>query len=400
MSVEALEKVALVNVDLSVWAGYKRTTESELASIGASLPKDSPLTKGGKKIFPTEFLSEFGNIRKEISRKLSSVGVAAMGGSARAVPEAVVDEINDYLNEIKVRFNQAKVEFDQFYDDRMQQYLDSLQDPSVRRIIDSAKLDRADATAKFGMNWQVFKIVPAGDTEASSTSLVAGMANTLLKEVADGAKKTYETSFLGRPRVTQKALHQLKALRDKMVGLSFLDKVSIDPIVKSIDETLASIPQSGWIEGAELNLLTSIIFKMSNPELMLQHAKLIADGMSTMDALNVTNQSEVGDLFTTEPVAETKADESLAEVEAVTVAEVEAEIAEDEVITEEVVEQVEAQAEAEVIDVNVEIVENVAMDESPEVPNSLDSISPADIPEVKEIQPKVEKNSPNAAAFF
>lgn len=294
MSVEALEKVALVNVDLSIWAGYKRTTENELAKIGASLPKDSPLTKGGKKIFPTEFLAEFGSIRKEVSRKLSTIGVAAMGGSARAVPEGAIDDINSYMNDIKVRFNQALVEFDQHYDVRMKNYLDSLSDPNVRGIIDASKLERKDATSKFGMNWQIFKIVPAGNADESSKSLVSGMANTLLQEVADAAKKIFENSFMGKPKVTQKALHQVEALRDKMAGLNFLDPTNIDSIVKSIDETLATLPASGWIDGADLNLLTSVIFKLSNPDLILQHAKLISEGLSTQEAIR--KSSSVADV--------------------------------------------------------------------------------------------------------
>lgn len=307
MSVKALEKVALVNVDLSIWSAYKRTSDTELAKIGASLPKDSPLTKGGKKIFPTEFLAEFGNIRKEISRKLSTIGVAAMGGSARAVPESQVDDINAYMEDIKVRFNKALVDFDLHYDVRMKDYLDSLKDTNVRSIIEASKLDRQEATSKFGINWQVFKIVPAGNADESSKSLVIGMANTLLDEVAEAAKKIFESSFMGKPKVTQKALRQVVSLRDKMAGLNFLDPANIDAIVKSIDETLAPLPPSGWIEGADLDLLTSVIFKLSNADMMLQHAKLISEGLTTQEAIRKSSQANDVAISTVKAKTETVA---------------------------------------------------------------------------------------------
>jgi hypothetical protein len=299
----ALQKVALVNVDLSIWSGYKRTTEKELIAVGAALPKDSPLTNGGKKIFPTEFLAEFSQIRKEVSRKLASIGVAALGGSARAVPETEVDGINGYLQDVLSRFQAAVSNFDGNYDVRMSDYLASINADPVRDIIDKAKLERADAVSKFGMKWQVFKIVPTGDTEESSRSLVSGMATSLFEEVAKSAKEIYEKSFIGKPRVTQKALHQVRGLRNKMEGLSFLNQDDIDPIVKSVDETLNLLPQEGWIEGMHLSLLTSVILKMTNPDQMLEHAKLIAAGKSTAEALGI-NISNDDALLVVQPAAQ------------------------------------------------------------------------------------------------
>jgi hypothetical protein len=79
-----------------------------------------------------------------------------------------------------------------------------------------------------------------------------------------------------------------------MAGLNFLDPTNIDSIVKSIDETLATLPASGWIDGADLNLLTSVIFKLSNPDLILQHAKLISEGLSTQEAIR--KSSSVADV--------------------------------------------------------------------------------------------------------
>jgi len=298
--VAALQKVALVNVDLNVWSGYKRTTELELISVGAALPKGSPLTNGGKKIFPTEFLAEFSQIRKEISRKLASYGVAALGGSARAVPETIIDEVNDYLEAARDRFIVAKADFERNYDSRISDYLQSIADPKVRDIIERAKLERDDAVGKFGMKWQVFKIVPAGDEEQSSKSLVDGMASSLFEEVAKSAKDIYLKSFHGKSRVTQKSLNQVRMLRNKMEGLKFLDEANIEPIIKSIDETLSSLPKDGWLDKLHLALLTGVIKQLSDPELMLEHAKLIAAGQNTVDALGIKDNDDkavIKDIF-------------------------------------------------------------------------------------------------------
>lgn len=295
MTQAALEKVALVSVDLSTWSGYKRTSEDELERIGVKLPKNSPLTKGGKKIYPTEYLKEFTNIRKEIERTLRKVGVRALGGgNTHAVPESKVDEINEFLEAVKLRTDLAIDDFKQNYDVRVADYLNSIDEPIIKNIISSALIPCSEASKKFGIAWQVFKIIPAGDPEEGSKSLVSGLTNSLLEEVAERAQVIWEKSFLGKPKVTQKAIHQVKDLRNKMAGLSFLDPDTINAVVKSMDDTFASLPSTGWIQGDDLNILHSVVIRMGQPESLLQHARLVAEGMSTQDAINKSIEATIG----------------------------------------------------------------------------------------------------------
>lgn len=430
MSVSALAQVALVNVDLSTWSGYKRTSDEELAKIGVKLPKNSPLTKGGKKIYPTEFLKEFTNIRKEISRKLSKFGVRALGGTAQAVPEAALDTITDYLNEVKARTTQAIVDFESNYDVRLKDYLKSIQDPVVKSIISGSALKKDEAVSKFGIEWQVFKIVPAGETEESSKSLVSGMTNTLLEEVSQAANKIYESSFIGKPRVTQKALHQVRALRDKMAGLSFLDPENIDFIVHSMDQTFSSLPASGWVDGKNLDLLTGLLQKMEHPEKLLQHAAMMREGMAQQASqsvpevvvveatspettatvedeviVEVTTQDELsGNLFadevvTAEPVDVTEAspvepEVVIVEPESVSLVEAEAVVEQEQIVVER--EPVEVEPEPVAVEVVVEVVETeAAQDES-----FVEEVTRVSLQEIEQVQVKPKPRPSRSASFF
>lgn len=423
MSVEALAKVALVNVDLSTWSGYKRTSDEELAKIGVKLPKNSPLTKGGKKIYPTEFLKEFTNIRKEISRRLSKFGVRALGGTAQAVPEASLDAITDYLNDVKARTTQAIVDFESNYDVRLTNYLKSIQDPVVKSIISASALKKDEAVSKFGIAWQVFKIVPADETEESSKSLVSGMAHTLLDEVAQAANKIYESSFIGKPRVTQKALHQVRALRDKMAGLNFLDPDNIDFIVKSMDESLSSIPANGWVDGKYLDILTSLLMRMGNPEKMLQHAAMMREGLSTQDiqqapkvdvlaaqspAMTVTVTDAVktepiivdefsGNLFADEVVPvepEEVAQPSSVDPETVIVEPESVSLVEAETVVEQ--EAIVVEPEPVAVEVVVEVVEAV----EPEVTSFVEEVTRVPLQEIEQVQVKPKPRPGRSASFF
>lgn len=426
--VSALAQVALVNVDLSTWSGYKRTSDEELAKIGVKLPKNSPLTKGGKKIYPTEFLKEFTNIRKEISRKLSKVGVRALGGTAQAVPEAALDTITDYLNDVKARTTAAIVEFEKTYDVRLNDYLKSIQDPVVQSIISASALKKDEAVSKFGIAWQVFKIVPAGETEESSKSLVSGMTNTLLEEVATAAQKIYENSFIGKPQVTQKALHQVKALRDKMAGLSFLDPDNIDFIVKSMDEAFSSLPTAGWIGEKNLDVLISLLLRMSKPENMLQHAAMMREGLSAQD----TQQAPAVSLTVAPSPEQTATVTEAVNVEVITVDDISGNLFADEVITQAPVEVVEASSEqpdvvivepeiASVIEVepvveqepivvepepeavDVEVVVEVVEAEATQDATFIEEVTRVPLQEIEQVQlqtQKVQKPRPNPGASF
>lgn len=275
---DIFSKIVLVNIGCGVWSGYKRTTDNDLLKMKANLPKGGVITKGGKMIFPTDLLTPFNNLKKEINRKLASVGVSALGGSARVIPSTQVDEIQNFITDSKHKFDNLLDDFVDAYDANLEKHINGIQEPIVREIVSGSTLDKIEAARRFRFTSDVFKIVPTvGDGEG----LVSNLANKLFTEIATAAREAYEKSFQGKPRVGQRALNQIIAMRDKMAGLTMLDGENIQPLVNSIDEVLNKMPADGWIEGVNYSALIGLVMMLCEPEDMLKHAQKIQKGIDS-----------------------------------------------------------------------------------------------------------------------
>jgi len=274
---DVFKNIVLVNVDNAIWSGYKRTTEGDLAKMNASLPGGGIITKGGKKIFLTDTFTPFNTLKKEISRKLMSVGVSALGGSSRVIPSNQMKAVQAFLDDSNKKFNALLADFEANYDANLEKHLNDIDDPVVREIVERATLSKEEAVKRFRFVTDVFNIVPKGDGEG----LVNNLVNKLFNEISTSARDAYEKSFLGKPRVAQRALNQVVAIRNKMAGLSVLDGRNIQPIVDTIDGVLESMPKEGWVEGVNYSALIGLVNMLCEPEDMLKHAEKIQQGQAS-----------------------------------------------------------------------------------------------------------------------
>lgn len=306
---DIFKEIVLVNVDNAIWSGYKRTTDGDLAKMNATLPGDGIITKGGKKIFPTETLKPFNTLKKEISRKLTSVGVSALGGSSRVVPVSEMKDLEKFLDGCQAKYNSLLADFANDYDANLAKHLNDINVPVVREIVERSTLKKEEAVKRFRFLTDIFNIVPKGDGEG----LVNNLANKLFNEVSTTARDAYEKSFLGKPRVGQRALNQVVAIRNKMAGLSMLDGKNIQPIVDSIDNVLSSMPKDGWIDGVHYSALIGLVNMLCDPEDMLKHAEKVQQGLaSSAPAVAVV---QVAPVMIDEPVIEEAVAEVLAPVQ-------------------------------------------------------------------------------------
>lgn len=305
---DIFKQIVLVNVDNAIWSGYKRTTDGDLAKMNATLPGNGIITKGGKKIFPTETLKPFNTLKKEISRKLTSVGVSALGGSSRVVPVSEMKDLEKFLDVCQVKYDSLLADFANDYDANLEKHINDIDLPVVREIVERSTLKKEEAVKRFRFLTDIFNIVPKGDGEG----LVNNLANKLFTEVSTTARDAYEKSFLGKPRVGQRALNQVVAIRNKMAGLSMLDGKNIQPIVDSIDNVLSSMPKDGWIDGVHYSALIGLVNMLCDPEDMLKHAEKVQQGIAS-SAPQAVPVVSVAPVVIDEPVVE---EETVAEVQA------------------------------------------------------------------------------------
>lgn len=299
---DVFQEIVLVNVDNAIWSGYKRTTDGDLAKMNATLPGGGIITKGGKKIFPTETLKPFNTLKKEISRKLTSVGVSALGGSSRVVPVSEMKDLEKFLEVCRTKYNSLIADFANNYDANLAKHLENIDEPVVCEIVTRSTLSKDEAVKRFRFITDIFNIVPKGDGEG----LVNNLANKLFSEISTSARDAYEKSFLGKPRVGQRALNQVVSIRNKLSGLSMLDGKNIQPIVDTIDDVLNSMPDEGWIEGVNYSALIGLVSMLCEPEDMLKHAEKIQQGIaSSVSTAVVANVSAITEENEQDSVVET-----------------------------------------------------------------------------------------------
>lgn len=281
---EILNKIVLVNVEMPIWSGYKRTTETDLSKMGTKMPPGGVITKGGKQIFPRDPLKDFHALKKEISRKLTSLGVAVLGGSARAIPVEKMKDVEKYLEAAERKHKGLIASFEANYDNALAQHLASIPDPIVNEVVRNSIITKADAVDRMGFGWDIFKVNPQ---RGKGDGLVSNLSNKLFAEVAQAANDIQAKSFLGKERVGTRALNQIVALRDKMAGLMVLDGESIKPVVDHMDTVLDQMPKSGWVENVNYSALLGLLSMISDPEKMVAHAHRI--NSNTAAAIAVGN---------------------------------------------------------------------------------------------------------------
>jgi hypothetical protein len=100
--------------------------------------------------------------------------------------------------------------------------------------------------------------IPADMEEHGLDEEVNSLYGQLCHEVRVVARQTYENSFVGKQEISSKTLRPIKSIREKLVGMLFLDP-SIGETILSIDDTLKKLPEKGAIKGTDLNMVAGLV---------------------------------------------------------------------------------------------------------------------------------------------
>ena len=163
-------------------------------------------------------------------------------------------------------------------------------------------LPKVVVRSKFVFGYEVFAINAVdGDRELAALleqggvpHPTLGLTGALYQEVASEAREFVRNSLAGRDEVTHKFLRPVRAIRQKLSGLAFLDP-HIEPLVGSIDEVLASVPKKGRIDGTSLAALRGVVTLLTDPAAMREHGRLVRDATGRGYAAEAAGE---GDLHT------------------------------------------------------------------------------------------------------
>jgi hypothetical protein len=281
----ALHDVVVVSLDVRIWSGRKQLRPEDLTASGRLPPKDL-VSLGSKRLCDPRALQPFREVKRAAEARCQGIGVRF--ARAFAIPRTAAKAVLAELNALAEQFKQARTVFLATYDEELARW--KAQHPGYERLIEAELLPKTAVLSKFVFGYEVFAINGVdGDGELAALleqgaagNLVIGLAGTLYQEVARDAREFVRQSLTGRDEVTQKFLRPVRAIRQKLAGLAFLDP-GIEPLVGSIDEALAAVPKKGRIDGASLSTLRGVVTLLTDPERMREHGRLLREA-SRQDA--------------------------------------------------------------------------------------------------------------------
>lgn len=319
-SVKILDKILSVNLSISIWSGVKKLSREDLG--GAELPPDDLASLGSKRICNPQELRVFGTLRQRAYSMLDRYGVRFLGGWA--IPEDSSERIAEKLRALRKEFEEAKEAFLLSYDDAVEEWI--VAHPDWADIIRSSAVGVDYVRPRIQFRWQFFKVETPSVASDELDTEIGGLGNQLYKEVSQSAEDILR-NFGEREELSQRSLNSLKVIKNKVLGLAFLD-YGANALVDLIDAALQLCPTSGPISGAPLVCIKGILNMMRVPSVLLLQVQRVIDDNSPKSLLNellgtvtdttlpieqlelsvepqfIPSDPELEDLLSTVPVAE------------------------------------------------------------------------------------------------
>ena len=286
------DKISLVSVSIGTFGGYRRATREQIASLGGNLPACKAITEGSIKVYKTEALAVFHSIRRNLFRRLARHGIKALGSSTVfAFPSAELQEITAEIASAQQSFFDERAILDSRFDQLFEEHV--AENREAEAVIRLRKFSRSEAIGKLAFASSVFRISPlvreGEDGEQGVMSIVAGLARQLFEEVASEMEDLARNQcFVKNARVGQKTLRPLKAVVEKMQGLTFLDD-TIEGAIRLVNDTLADLPKEGYIEDTAGNkpfsTLRRLVELMSDANELVNAASRVKNGIHHFEVL-------------------------------------------------------------------------------------------------------------------
>jgi len=258
-------ELVFVNLDISCWSGKKSLTPEDLGLDRSQLPPETLVSLGEKQLINPEALREFTTIRSAARRHCLAVGTRFMGGYA--VPSAKAQGLLDQLTVLEQRYQTVRTAFLDTYDGQLAAWADQ-QPLEWQKLIREALVPAEYVGGRLNFAVQAVRFSAPSPQVVAHPGLekaLSGLSGQILSEISQQARETLEESFQGKTTVTRRALSPLKALRDKLDGLSFVDS-GFRAVVLEIDRLLAGIPDRLPIQGRVLEGLRQFLCLASQPQ--------------------------------------------------------------------------------------------------------------------------------------
>ena len=268
-----LERVVLVKVEANIYGARKKLKKEDLVlADGSKLPPEDLASLGSKRLLDPDQLTVFNRLKKEAERICLRVGTRFLGGFA--IPNEAAAGITAELERIAQDFAVAKTEFLAGYDAAVTDWV--VRHPEFAGIIEQAVDSVEFVSTRLSFDYLVVTVglpeaLPPEDVARLETK-IGSMSEQMFYEISVEANQFIEQSLLGKDQVTRNALRPIRRMRDKLDGLGFLD-YRVAPVVNTIDDLLARIPDKGAIAGGILQEILATAMLLADPDKTRRHGE-------------------------------------------------------------------------------------------------------------------------------
>ena len=268
-----LERVVLVKVEANIYGARKKLKKEDLVlADGSKLPPEDLASLGSKRLLDPDQLTVFNRLKKEAERICLRVGTRFLGGFA--IPNESAASITSELERIAQDFAVAKTEFLAGYDAAVTDWV--VRHPEFAGIIEQAVDSVEFVSTRLSFDYVLVSVglpeaLPPDDVTRLETK-IGSLSEQMFYEISVDANQFIEQSLLGKDQVTRNALRPIRRMRDKLDGLGFLD-YRVAPVVNTIDDLLAKIPNKGAIAGGILQEILATALLLADPAKTRRHGE-------------------------------------------------------------------------------------------------------------------------------
>jgi len=251
-----LEKLTVVMLDVTTYTGRKSLSKGEKARMGIDAPEDL-LSVGYKKVIDPKEVAIFQTLKKNVERLCYKHGARFLGGFAVEAKKA--QELMHEIKVIKDQYEEAACEFVASYDQKIKAW--RTQHPGYESMInDSLTPGQLKHNLRFGV--QTVQVMPVESDCSNLDDKVAGLGGRVLHEISQDANRLWDASLRGRERVSQKVLNPIRAMKEKLDSLSFVDP-RLSYMVDHIEGVLAELPKSGYMEAGDVAKIAGLVLVLA-----------------------------------------------------------------------------------------------------------------------------------------
>ncbi len=258
----ALQQVDIIAITVSIWSGRKKLTSEDLKVDDAMLPPEEVASLGHKKVMDPEALAPFHQLKKQMERIAEKAGFRFLGGYA--VPKSKTACVATGIKKLIAEFETKRAAFIAGYDNAVENWVAKHPEfeAPLRRAIEPANVIAGKIHARIA----VYQVSPSEQDDGSLVEEAGQMTDLLFGEVAAAANDMWErviANKLGSTQINRRNAAPLRALRDKLDSMSFLDG-GIAVVVEKIDDVLNHFPPEGPITGALYHEVMSLLQILSD----------------------------------------------------------------------------------------------------------------------------------------